>query len=86
MDRVVLCRAPALIHGSKVFIASAEDVVLAKLECAKRGGSERQIEDAAGIPGMQGAELDQGYIGRWAAELGLEDQWVAARRVAGAES
>jgi hypothetical protein len=75
-------RVPADIHGSRVFVASAEDVLLAKLEWAKRGGSERQIEDAAGILLLWGAELDASYIRHWVTALGLEAQEAAARRMA----
>jgi hypothetical protein len=60
-------------------IASAEDVLLAKLEWAKRGGSARQIEDAAGIIRLQGERLDNAYVRRWVAAPGLEDQWQAAQ-------
>ena len=73
-------RVAADLHGSHIFVATAEDVLLAKLEWAKRGGSERQIEDAAGILQTRGSELDAKYIQRWIPELGLESQWTAARR------
>ena len=45
-------------EGMRVPIATAEDVVLAKLEWAKLGESARQIEDAAGILRARSAELD----------------------------
>jgi hypothetical protein len=47
-------------------------VLLAKLEWAKRTGSERQPRDAAGIVAVQGAALDRGWVERWAKELGVE--------------
>jgi len=61
-----------------LFVASAEDVLLAKLEWAKLGASARQIEDAAGIVRLQGAELDVGYVERWVKVLGVEEQWALA--------
>ncbi len=55
-------------------VASAEDVLIAKLEWAKLGASARQIEDAAGIIQLQGDQLDREYVEKWVSELGLEDQ------------
>ncbi len=65
-------------EGMKLTIATAEDVLLAKLEWAKLGGSERQIEDAAGILAVRADDIDQDYLARWIDELGLEKQWNAA--------
>jgi hypothetical protein len=67
-------------EGMRVPIATAEDVVLAKLEWAKLGESARQVEDAAGILRARSAELDTGYMERWVRELGIEKEWAAARR------
>lgn len=63
-----------------LFVASAEDVLIAKLEWAKLGESSRQIEDAAGIIRIRSGELDLGYIEAWVERLGLELQWEAAQR------
>lgn len=63
-----------------VFIASAEDTVVAKLEWSKlAGGSERQRRDVAGIIAATGADLDRGYIERWVGDLALSEEWAAAR-------
>jgi hypothetical protein len=70
------------IEGFRLTIATPEDVLLAKLEWAKIGQSERQLIDAAGILTVQGANLDMAYIGHWVHELGLEAQWAAARALA----
>jgi hypothetical protein len=73
-------RRPADLSGVvEMNVASAEDILLAKLEWAKRGGSARQIEDAAGIIRLQGERLDTAYVQRWVAALGLHEQWQAAR-------
>jgi hypothetical protein len=55
------------------FVASAEDVILSKLEWYRLGGgvSERQWGDVLGVLKVQGDALDQEYLRRWAAELGL---------------
>ena len=43
--------------GARVFVASAEDTVISKLEWAQLGGgSELQLRDAAGILTLQGTE------------------------------
>jgi len=72
-------RRPIDITGSPVYVASPEDVLIAKLQWAKLGGSERQLQDAAGIVGMQGSNLDVEYVERWVRELSLEEQWEAVR-------
>jgi len=67
------------ILGMSVATATAEDTMIAKLEWAKQGGSERQLEDVAGILRVRGPEIDFAYIDRWVAELGLTEQWQRAR-------
>jgi hypothetical protein len=70
------------ILGIPVYAATPEDVLLAKLEWAKLGESERQIRDAAGILEIQGEKLDMDYVERWAAALDVEDQLRAAQQQA----
>ncbi|HSQ60669.1 MAG TPA: hypothetical protein VLT84_09590 [Acidobacteriota bacterium] len=72
-------RIAAEVQGVVVSVAAPEDVILAKLEWAKRSGSERQIEDAAGVLRAQGASLDMDYLERWVAVLELDEVWAAAR-------
>ena len=67
------------VAGLRLFVAAPEDVLISKLEWAKMGESERQIEDAASIIRVQGEKLDVTYVERWARELGLERQWLAAK-------
>lgn len=56
-------------------IASAEDIILAKLIWAGRREvrSERQWSDLIGILAVAGPSLDEAYLERWAAELGVLD-------------
>ena len=62
--------------GLSVDIATAEDTILAKLEWAERaGGSERQLDDVAGILQVSGPRLDRAYLDRWAKDLGVSDLW-----------
>ncbi len=71
-------RSTVLLEDVPLSVASAEDVVIAKLEWAKLGASARQIEDAAGIIRLQQERLDRNYIERWVKELGLAEQWTHA--------
>ena len=64
-------------------LASAEDVIISKLEWAKLAQSRRQIEDAAAILRARGNDFDGSYLMRWIGELGLEKEWRDAHRVAG---
>ena len=59
----------------RVWIASAEDIILAKLVWFRRGGeaSERQWRDVRGVVELRGPELDVEYLNRWALVLGVTD-------------
>lgn len=74
-------RQRADLLGTPGFVATAEDVILAKLEWAKASGSERQLDDVAGIVAIA-TGLDLPYVDRWAAALGVEDAWRAIREEA----
>src|SRR5204863_1696774 len=77
-------RRPHVVGGVRVFVATAEDILIAKLEWAKMGESDRQIEDAAGIIERQGEDLDRTYVERWVRQLELGEQWrKALARTAG---
>lgn len=69
-------------QGMRLAVATIEDVLIAKLEWAKLGESERQIEDAARLLRIRAADLDRGYLERWIEQLGLREQWAAASRAA----
>jgi hypothetical protein len=71
-------RKPAEIAGVRVFVATAEDTIVAKLEWAQAGESERQLRDVAGILEVAGDTLDRAYLARWVSELGLGDVWARA--------
>ena len=59
------------LHDVPLFLASAEDVVISKLEWAKLAQSRRQIEDAATILRVRWDALDHPYLEKWIGELGL---------------
>lgn len=74
-------RARAEVVGVSVFVASAEDTVLSKLEWAALGDSERQVRDAAAV--LSVSDVDDDYLDHWAAELGLGDLLDQARTMSG---
>jgi hypothetical protein len=67
------------LENLPVFVASPEDVLVAKLEWAKLGSSGRQIEDAAGIVRVQGEHLDVAYVEHWVTVLALQREWSDAK-------
>jgi hypothetical protein len=74
-------RVPSELLGVAVFVATAEDTIIAKLEWAKMSASEKQLRDVRGILDVRGASLDLAYVERWVAELGLTESFEAARRL-----
>jgi hypothetical protein len=76
-------RRPVDLEGSFLFVATAEDVIIAKLEWSKLAQSQRQIEDVAAILRVRGDLLDRVYLEKWIAELGLKREWDDARLAAG---
>jgi hypothetical protein len=71
------------IEGMQLFVASPEDVVIAKLEWSRLAQSQRQIEDVAGILKLRWDSLDHGYLKKWIGEMGLEEEWRKAQAKAG---
>ena len=59
----------------RLWIASAEDTILAKLVWYRRGAetSQRQWLDVQGVIELRGPELDVEYLNRWAPVLGVAD-------------
>lgn len=76
-------RMHAIVADVPVMIATAEDVILSKLEWSRIGGSARQIEDAARILGSRQDRLDRAYIETWVRRLELDREWNAALRESG---
>lgn len=77
-------RVPADLLGTAGYIATAEDLVLAKLEWAAASDSDRQRRDAIAIVRIV-ESLDEAYINRWAARLGVAEDWNLIRKAARAE-
>jgi hypothetical protein len=68
-------RVAATVLGVDVFLATAEDTALAKLEWAKLGESERQVRDVRALLEAKGEALDRAYVERWLDDLGVRDLW-----------
>ena len=68
-------RRPAEYEGCALWVASVEDLIVAKLEWTKLGASARQLEDVAALLRLHAGQLDQAYLEHWIAELGLTTQW-----------
>jgi len=72
----------------KLFFASPEDTVLAKLEWYRKGGcvSEKQWRDLLGVLKVQANSLDRAYLIRWAEALEVRDLLGRALTEAGLPS
>ncbi len=85
-DDEALRRArPGQVGGNESLtfrLASAEDVLLAKLEWFRAGGetSERQWTDVLGLLRVQGERLDGDYLRRWSVALDVADLLERARQ------
>lgn len=68
-------RAETIASGRRLRIATAEDVLVAKLRWLRMtaGASDRQWSDVLGILRVAGDRLDRGYCTRMAALAGVED-------------
>ena len=53
-------RQRVILQDLPLYVASAEDVVVSKLEWSKLAQSQRHIEDVAGILRMRWESLDRG--------------------------
>lgn len=73
------------IGAGKIWMASAEDVILAKLHWFRKGGeiSEKQWRDVLGVLKVQGERLDFVYLERQAKSFGIADLFERARHEAG---
>jgi hypothetical protein len=76
-DRSRFSRAVRLKDGPGVdaWFATAEDVILKKLEYYKEGGSEKHIRDILGVLKRRGERIDRAYIGEWAERLHVKAEW-----------
>jgi hypothetical protein len=64
--------------GETLWLATAEDLILHKLYWNRITPSERQLGDVAGVVQVQRGKLDEPYLRRWGAELGVLAELEAA--------
>jgi hypothetical protein len=72
-------RETVSILGIDATLASAEDVLIAKLEWAKLGDSALQRRDVVELLERAWPRLDHAYIEQWIVPLDLEAEWKSAR-------
>ena len=66
-------RQPAFYLGANRWFATAEAIILVKLEWSKKSGSERQFNDAMNVAKLQRDNLDRAYLEKWARDLDVLD-------------
>ncbi len=75
-------RREAKLAGVQVFLPSPEDVILAKLQWARiAGGSDKQMNDAAGVYEVQRETLDSVYLTEWIDKLDLTAFWILLQKL-----
>jgi hypothetical protein len=68
-----------VVLGVELDVVSLEDLIIAKLEWAAHGGSERQLEDVAAPLRLWSDDMNQAYLMCWIHELGFESSLSRAR-------
>jgi hypothetical protein len=64
-----------VVEGIDVMFASAEDVIIRKMQYFQQGGSDKHLRDIAGVLKIRGDRLDRHYISEWADRLAIRDVW-----------
>ena len=67
------------ILGIEVDLPTLEDLLIAKLEWSELGDSELQRRDIRELLELAGDSLDEAYLSRWVATLGLTAAWERVR-------
>ena len=60
-------------HGNDAVLASPEDVIIAKLEYFRQGGSQKHLKDIRGI--LAETQIDDTYLNNWLTKLNLKEEW-----------
>ncbi len=71
-------RQRATLLGVEVWIASLEDVVIAKLEWSRLGDSALQRRDVVQLLERTWDRLDRPYVKKWVHALDLRNEWSRA--------
>jgi len=73
-------RSSAELLGTPGYIATPEDMIIAKLEWAAATDTERQLRDVEGMVHANRGNLDEAYLRRWITALGLTATWERVTR------
>jgi hypothetical protein len=73
-------RVRTSILGIETWLASPEDVLIAKLEWSSMGESELQRRDVVELLERAQDRLDLEYVDHWVRELGLDEEWKEAQQ------
>ena len=76
-------RIQGTIAGIQVAVVSPEDIILSKLEWAKKGKSQLQFRDALGVASIQFRQLNTDYLSKWAIDLKIDQLLNALLEQAG---
>lgn len=78
-------RVQVKLAGGSLFVATAEDILLRKLEWFRRGGeaSSSQWRDVLGVLRVSGQTIDRAHVALWSQRLGVTDLWRRACTEAG---
>jgi hypothetical protein len=66
-----------IVPGVEGYVASPEDVIIAKLWYHHEGGSDKHLRDIAGILKAGNISVDTAYIKKWTSQLDLTQEWNA---------
>lgn len=75
-------RVPREVFGRQIWLPTAEDVIVTKLDWYRQARHEKHLDDAVGVWKVQRGELDLGYVETSCRELGLTDLLETARAAA----
>lgn len=76
-------RRPARVLDTGASLVSPEDLIVAKLEWARKADSDIQRRDVLAVLSVQDDRLDMDYLEYWIAELGLDAEWKRVCEAAG---
>jgi hypothetical protein len=61
------------LPGFNFYVATAEDIIIKKLDYFREGGSSKHLEDIRAM--LTTTPVDKSYLEKWIAELGLSKEW-----------
>lgn len=70
------------ILNTSVYITTAEDLIITKLDWYKESGSEKHYIDAIGAYEVQYGKLDENYIEEWTTRKSTKEIWSRIKKEA----